>query len=80
MTKALEHVVDVFQRNVLRKILNIKWPEKITNEKLYEKTGIIGKWSKIIKEWRLKWYGHLLHLRENKPAKKALREAQHYGG
>ena len=31
MTKGLEHVVDVFQRNFLRKILNIKWPEKDHN-------------------------------------------------
>ncbi len=50
MMKKIEHIVDVFQRNFFMKILNIKWPEKITNEKLYEKTGTTKKWSKIIND------------------------------
>ena len=36
----------------------------------------IYKWSKTVKRRRLQWYGHLLRLPENNPAKKALREAQ----
>ncbi len=38
ITKALEYIVEVFQGNFLRKILKIKCPDKITKEKLYEKT------------------------------------------
>ncbi len=58
LTKHLENTVDVFQRHILMKIINIRWPDKIRNEDLYEKCG--GKvWSKIIKERRLRWYGHL---------------------
>ncbi len=34
---------------------------KIRNEDLYEKCGV-KEWSKIIKERRLRWYGHLLRL------------------
>ena len=75
MTVKLEQEIDIFQRNLVRKILNIRWPDTISNAKLYEKTKVT-KWSKKIKERRLKWYGHLLRLPENTPAKQALREAE----
>ena len=77
MTKQLENTVYVFQRNILRSILEIKWPKKISNEKLY-KTTKITKWSKIIKKRRLQWYGHLPRLPEETPAKAALREARKF--
>ena len=38
----------------------------------------IDEWSKIIKERRLKWYGHVLRLPDNTPAKFALREVRKY--
>ena len=60
----------------MRKILDIKWPKKISNEKLYETTKIT-QWSKTIKKRRLQWYGHL-RLPEETPAKAALREAREY--
>ena len=75
VTKKLESTIDVFQRNILRKILNIRWPDKISNDKLYEKTKE-SPWSKTVKKRRLKWYGHLIRLPEETPAKQALREAQ----
>ena len=77
VTKQLENTVDVFQRNILRKILDIKWPKKISSEKLYETTKITN-WSKTIKKRRLQWYGHLLRLPEETTAKAALREARKY--
>eukprot|EP00794_Sanderia_malayensis_P008267 gene8266-biopygen6685 len=72
LTKSLENTVDVFQRNILRKILNTRWPDKIRNEDLYEKKCKVREWSKITKERRLRWYGHLLRLPASTPAKKAL--------
>ena len=77
MMKGLEQNVDVFQRNLLRKIIDVKWPEKISNEELYKKTNT-REWSKTVKERRLRWYGHLLRLPESVPAKKALNEAHRY--
>ncbi len=74
-TKSLENTVNVFQRKTLRKILKIRWPDKIRNEDLYEKCGV-KEWTKIIKEWRLRWYGHLLRQPNNTWAKRALREAR----
>ncbi len=38
VTKELEITVDVFQRSPLRRVMNIFWPEKISNEVLYERT------------------------------------------
>ncbi len=71
LTKNLENTVDVFQRNTLRKIINIRWPDKIRNEDLYEKCGV-KEWSKTVKERRLRWYRHLLRLPDNTPAKKGI--------
>ena len=77
LTKKLENTINVFQRNLLRKILNIKWPNKISNKALYERMEI-DEWSKTIKERRLSWYGHVLRLPDNTPAKSALREVRKY--
>ena len=77
LTKKLESTVDVFQRNILRKILDIRWPKKISNNTIYETTKA-ETWSKTIKRRRLQWYGHLLRLPENTPAKEALKEARSF--
>ena len=74
ITKSQEEGIDVFQRKFLRMILNIKWPKKISNEELYEKTKQ-KRWSKEIKRRRLTWLGHLLRLPEDTPARQALCEA-----
>ena len=52
----MEKKIDTFQRHLLRKILKVKWPGKITkfNEKLYMKTREIM-WSTEIKHMRLHW-------------------------
>jgi len=73
LTKALEQKIDAFQRTLLRRIVNIRWPDKITNEDLYEKTNA-KKWSTNIKRRRLSWLGHLLRLPDNTPARQALQE------
>ena len=57
---------------VRRYVLNIKYPKKIRNTELYEKTKIT-KWSEIIARRRLVWLGHACRLDENTPAKIALR-------
>jgi hypothetical protein len=54
---------------------SIKWPNKISSEKMYKKTEQ-KKWSETLKLRRLQWFGHALRLPEETPAKKALAEAQ----
>ena len=73
-TKTIANKIDSFQRRQLRKVLNIKWPKVISNIELYKKTKVI-KWSTVIKKRRLSWLGHLLRLKDDTPARKALSEA-----
>ena len=75
LNSSLEGAVDAFQRRLLRKMLNITWPKKISNEKLSNITKAIP-WSKVIANRRLRWFGHLVRLPEGAPAKLALKEAE----
>ena len=74
LTKKLENEIDVFQRNLLKKILQIKYPYIIRNEDLYRKTCEIP-WSTKIKTRRLRWTGHFLRLADKTPAKLAYKES-----
>ncbi len=56
MNTTTESLIDSYHRRLLRNIINIKWPNKITNEALY-KTTKQKKWSKTIKTRRLSWFG-----------------------
>ena len=75
ITKNHENTIDVFQRKLIRKMLNIKWQDKVSNNHLYKITKLTS-WSIAVKRRRLNWYGHLLRLPEQAPANKALREAK----
>ena len=72
-TKDIQEKIDTYQRNNLRKILNIKYPRKITNEKLYNITKQ-RPWSETVKGRRLSFFGHMARLPDNAPAKLALDE------
>ena len=71
ITKKTKKNINSFHRKLLRKMLNMKWPEQITNEDLYSKTKQ-KPWSNIIAEQRIRWLGHALRVPENTPAKMAL--------
>ena len=71
--KKIGNDIDIFQRNLLRKILKIRYPFIITNENLYKRTNEYL-WTEKIKIRRLRWTGHLLRLPEKAPAKLALDE------
>ena len=75
LTKTLENQIDNFHRQILRSyVLNIRWPKIVKNGDVYEKTKI-EPWSKTIEKKWVKWFGHLMRLDENTPARKALRVA-----
>ena len=75
LNKTSENKIDSFHRRLLRKALNIKWPRKIASEELYRITKQ-DKWSDIIRKRRVKWYGHVIRMPDETPAKVALQEAQ----
>ncbi len=64
--------MEVFHNGCLQRICQIFWPNKISNNELYKKTG---SWS-IIKEIthrRLRWLGHMLRMEQDCITKIALR-------
>ena len=73
LTRKLENTIDTFQRRQLRKILNIHWPEIISNKQLYERTKQ-DPWTTTIHKRRFSWFGHLLRLPKTTPARKALQK------
>ena len=73
VTKHLENKIDIIQRSLLRRILKIKLVDKIRNSKIYECTQTTP-WSETTKSRRLSWFGHLLRLPEETPARQALKE------
>ena len=76
LTKTLENTIDSFHRRLLRKVIHVKWPRTVSNKDLYEWTHMIP-WSKTINRRRLTWFGHLLRLPSDTPAREALRIMQH---
>ena len=74
LTETLEKEIDSFQRRLLRRVINIRWPKLISSEKLYKIVGA-EKWSTTIRRRRLNWLGHLMRLDERTPVRLSLKEA-----
>ena len=64
--------VNAFHNGCLRRICNIYWPQKISNENLYKKTGCKNI-SIEIKIRRLRWLGLVLRMSQERIPKVALR-------
>jgi len=63
-TKLLTKKLQTFINKCLRKILNIRWPEVISNEELWETTQQL-RIEKSIMRRKWKWIGHTLRKPEN---------------
>ena len=74
MTKTLNDRIDAFQRRMLRYAIGIRYPKVINNEAIYEVTKC-KKWSTTITQRRLSWFGHLMRLPAETPARIAFAEA-----
>ena len=71
MTKTEEEKLNAFHRQQLRKILNIKYPVKITNSSLYEKCNECPLSITLLESrWRL--FGHILRRNSEIPANKSM--------
>ena len=72
LTNTEEEKINAFHRKQLRKILNIKYPVKITNRSLYNKCKEKPLSLQILEaRWNL--FGHILRRDEEIPANKAMR-------
>ncbi|XP_061188795.1 uncharacterized protein LOC133196968 [Saccostrea echinata] len=72
VTNNITQKLDTFQTRCLRRILKIFWPNKISNEELYERTQTAAI-SDQIKEKRWKWIGHVLRMETSDIPRVALR-------
>ena len=71
-TSTIERDIDSFQRRLIRSyVLNITWPKIVKNDDLYEITKVVP-WSKTVKKRQLSWFGHLMRLPDDSPAKVSL--------
>ena len=71
-SEKMESQINQFQRRLLRYMINVKWPQKISTEELRKKIKFED-WSKEISIRRLTWCGHLLRLPPNCPAQITLK-------
>ena len=72
MSKNDEESLDAFHRQHLRRVMNVKWPHRISNKKLYKATNTKPISLKVVKaRWRM--FGHALRLHNQTPAAKAMR-------
>ena len=71
LTTSLAEKLDCFQRKLLRRVLGLKWSDKVTNESLYKKHNLVPASIQVINaRWRL--FGHILRLNEKTPARQAM--------
>ena len=73
LVQTLENSIDLFQRKLQRRIINVKWPRTISNKNLYAWT-----WNEAMEyhhtnEKRLTWFGHQMCLPPKTPTRKPLR-------
>ena len=55
----------------LRKVIGINWPRTLSNESLYDRSHM-KPWSILVMKRRLSWFGHLMRLPPDTPARQSL--------
>ena len=75
ITATKEKRIDSLHRRLLRtSCLNVRWPKVVSNEEVYDRTGVVP-WSKRIRKRTWNWFGHLARLPADNPAAQALGHA-----
>ena len=74
ITKDIGKKVNSFQNNFLRRIVGIKYPQRISNVELHNITHQ-KPWSEVCKQRRLSLFGHTCRLPSEAPARKAIEES-----
>ena len=71
LTKQKEEKLSAFHRRQLRRLLGIRWPERISNEALYRRTKV-EPLETHVKRSRLRMLGYVLRLHRLTPAQKSM--------
>ena len=70
LTNSMNNKLDAFHRRLLRYAIGVHYPKIIKNEDIYRITNTIPI-SRTIQKRRLSWFGHLMRLPEDTPARQA---------
>jgi len=71
LTEVLSDRLDRCQRKMMRRVLGLKWSDKVTNDDLYARCGMSPASVQVVNaRWRL--FGHTLRMHECSPARKAM--------
>jgi hypothetical protein len=71
LSSSLADKLDRAQRKMLRRVLGVSWRDKLRNEDLYARCGIMpASLQSVNARWRL--FGHVLRMNENVPARQAM--------
>lgn len=68
LTQAEEKKLDAMHRNHLRAIIGIRWPRRITNERLYNQCKVAATLSPRVRVFRWRMFGHVLRMDSESPA------------
>ena len=71
-TKSLLHKPQVFINNCLRRILNIRWPKKVSNKEFWQKTNQPPV-EEELKRRKWRWIGHTLRKPKHNITRQTLR-------
>ena len=74
INKTFEDKIDSFHRRLMRNAIGIKWPKKMSTEKLYRITNE-ERWSRTLRRRRLNFLGHIMRLNAETPVRKSSNEA-----
>src|SRR5688572_19384042 len=69
LTKESRRRVLAFERKCYRKILKISWTEKISNEEVYERVGLMENLIQKVIQRKLGMFGHICRMREDRKIK-----------
>ena len=64
-TKQIESKLRGFEGRCLRRILGLRWEQRVTNKEITRRTGISGIVDEV-KRRRWKWLGHILRMNKNR--------------
>ena len=72
MTETISYKLDVFQNRCLRRILNIVWPNTVSDTELHRRTATRPV-TQDVKKRRRRWVGHVLRMSSTAQPRVALR-------
>ena len=66
-----EHKLNAFHMRCLRRILDVRWQDKVSNTTVLDRAGILSMYS-LLKQRRMRWLGHVVRMDDGRIPKDLL--------